>query len=47
MPDEIWDDAAQHDDEPQLAALVLQISNINLWNRLNVTTRQQTGVRTW
>lgn len=47
VPDEIWDDAAQHYDELQLAALILQIANINLWNRLNVTTRQQTGVHTW
>lgn len=47
VPDEIWEDAARHYDETQLAALVLQIANINLWNRLNVATRQQAGVHTW
>jgi len=47
VPDEIWDAAALHYDETQLAALVLQIANINLWNRLNVATRQQAGVHTW
>jgi len=47
VPDAIWDDAAQHYDEKELAALVLQIANINLWNRLNVATRQQAGVHTW
>ena len=47
VSDEIWADAARHFDEAQLAALVLQIANINLWNRLNVATRQQAGVHTW
>lgn len=47
VPDEVWADAAEHYDETQLAALVLQIANINLWNRLNVATRQQAGVHTW
>jgi alkylhydroperoxidase family enzyme len=39
--------AASHYDETQLAGLVLQIASINLWNRLNVATRQQAGVHTW
>ena len=43
VPDEIWDDAARHYDESALAALVLAIANINVWNRLNVATRQVTG----
>ena len=43
MPDEIWDEAARHYDETQLAALVLAIANINVWNRLNVATRQLAG----
>lgn len=47
VSDEIWADAARHFDEGQLAALVLQIANINLWNRLNVATRQQAGLHTW
>ena len=41
--DEIWDEAARHYDEQELAALVLSISTINVWNRLNVATRQVAG----
>jgi alkylhydroperoxidase family enzyme len=40
VPDAIWDAAAEHFDEQQLAALVLDIANINLRNRLNVATQQ-------
>lgn len=43
VPDEIWDQAAQHYDEPALASLILSIALINVWNRLNVTTRQVAG----
>ena len=43
VPDEIWDEAARHYDEPALAALTIAIATINTWNRLNVTTRQLAG----
>ncbi len=43
VPDEIWDEAARHYDEHALAALVIAIASINVWNRLNVTTRQVAG----
>ncbi len=43
VPDEIWERAAQHYDEKQLAALLLKIGIINVWNRLNVATRQVAG----
>ncbi len=43
VPDEIWDEAARHYDEPQLAALVISIASINAWNRINASTRQITG----
>ncbi len=43
VPDEIWQEAARHYDEPALAALVIQIALINVWNRLNVATRQVAG----
>lgn len=43
VPDEIYQEAAKHFDEPALAALILQIASINVWNRLNVTTRQVAG----
>jgi AhpD family alkylhydroperoxidase len=43
VPDEVWKEAAQHYSEPQLAALVMSIGLINLWNRLNAATRQVGG----
>ncbi|HEY8195022.1 MAG TPA: carboxymuconolactone decarboxylase family protein [Hyphomicrobium sp.] len=43
VSDEIWDEAAKHYDEPALAALVLWIATSNLYNRLNVATRQPAG----
>lgn len=45
VSDEIWNEAARHYDEKALASLILQIAAINVWNRLNVTTRQPAG--TW
>jgi len=44
VPDEIWDAAARHYDERGLAALILMIATANLFNRLNVSTRQPAGV---
>ncbi|WP_433235074.1 carboxymuconolactone decarboxylase family protein [Streptosporangium sp. CA-135522] len=41
--DEIWDAAATHFNEKQLAALVLMIGVTNMFNRLNATTRQIAG----
>jgi AhpD family alkylhydroperoxidase len=46
VPDPIWDEAARHYDEKALAALVLTIATTNVFNRLNVTTRQVAG-GTW
>jgi AhpD family alkylhydroperoxidase len=43
VPDSIWDEAARHYDEQELAALVLSIASINVWNRLNVATQQVAG----
>ena len=43
VPDEVWDEAARHYDENALAGLVLAIASINVWNRLNVATRQPAG----
>jgi AhpD family alkylhydroperoxidase len=47
VPDDVWEEAARHYDEPTLAALVLQIASINVWNRLNVATRQVAGAYEW
>ncbi len=43
VPDEVWDEAARHYDETQLGGLILAIASINVWNRLNVATRQVAG----
>jgi AhpD family alkylhydroperoxidase len=43
VPDAIWDAAAEHFDEAQLGALVLDIATVNLWNRLHIATRQVVG----
>jgi AhpD family alkylhydroperoxidase len=43
VPDEIWDEAARHYDEPALAALIINIALTNFWNRINATTRQAAG----
>ncbi|MET9887072.1 carboxymuconolactone decarboxylase family protein [Streptomyces sp. NPDC006430] len=43
VPDEVYDEAARHYDEQQLAALILSISTVNVWNRINLATRQQAG----
>ena len=43
VPDAIWDAAAEHFDEVQLGALVLDIATVNLWNRLNIATQQVVG----
>jgi AhpD family alkylhydroperoxidase len=43
VPDEIWAEAARHYDETALAALLIAISSVNVWNRLNVATRQVAG----
>jgi len=38
-----WNEAARHYNEQQLAALVLYIAMTNVWNRLNVATKQGAG----
>ena len=43
VPDALWNEVARHYDEKGLASLLLTISSINVWNRLNVATRQVAG----
>jgi AhpD family alkylhydroperoxidase len=43
VPDEVWQEAARHYDERALSALILAIAATNVFNRLNVTTRQVAG----
>jgi AhpD family alkylhydroperoxidase len=47
VSDEIWDAAASHYDEKKLGGLVMWIALTNLFNRVNVTTRQAAGSKTW
>ncbi len=43
VPDSIWDEGTKHYDEAELASIILAIGLINIWNRLNVTTKQVAG----
>jgi AhpD family alkylhydroperoxidase len=43
VPDAVWNEASKHYNERGLAALLLAIATINVWNRLNVSTRQVAG----
>lgn len=43
VTDEIWDEAARHYSKQELGTLLLAITAINIWNRLNVATRQIAG----
>jgi AhpD family alkylhydroperoxidase len=43
VSDEVWDEAARHFDDKQLAGLVLWVATTNLFNRLNATTKQPAG----
>ncbi|MFI5944583.1 carboxymuconolactone decarboxylase family protein [Streptomyces uncialis] len=40
VPDDVWEEAARHYDERGLGVLMMQIGLVNLWNCVNVTTRQ-------
>lgn len=43
VPDDIWNEAAGHFEEVELAALVTHIALINTFNRINAATRQIAG----
>ena len=43
VPDEIWEKAALHYSEQELGAMVIGIGLVNLWNRVNVATKQVPG----
>jgi AhpD family alkylhydroperoxidase len=46
VSDELWAEVARHYEETALAALILSIGAINVWNRLNATVKQVAGA-TW
>jgi len=43
VTDELWAEVSRHYDEPTLAALILSIASINVWNRLNASVKQIAG----
>lgn len=43
VPDGVWAEAARHFDEKSLAALLVHMSLVNVWNRLNNATAQVAG----
>ena len=45
VPDPLWREVSRHFDEKQIAALLINIAQINLWNRLNVAIRQGVASR--
>ncbi len=50
VPDELWERVGEHYDEKGLASLLLMIAVTNVFNRLNVPTRQppqQAGAEAW
>ena len=47
VPEEIWNEATLHYDEKALAALIVWIATTNLFNRVNVTTKQVAGEQPW
>src|SRR5262249_15935944 len=47
VPDAIWDEATKYFNERELSGLLLWIATTNLFNHLNVPTRQPAGVQSW
>ncbi|MFC0602139.1 carboxymuconolactone decarboxylase family protein [Streptomyces palmae] len=43
IPDAVYDEAARHFGEEELARLIALIFTANAWNRMNVTTRKTPG----
>jgi len=43
VPDDVWNAAAEHFTDEQLASIVLWIAVTNMFNRVNATTRQPAG----
>lgn len=40
VSDEVWTEVSKHFCETELAALVLEVATVNLWNRVNAATPQ-------
>jgi AhpD family alkylhydroperoxidase len=46
VSDEVWAEAARHYDEQGLCAILIAVTAVNVWNRLNAATRQVAGAWT-
>lgn len=40
VPDEVWAQAREHWSEEEVANLIIAISTINVWNRIQITTQR-------
>ena len=47
VPDDVWKEATRHYDEKALSSLILWIALTNIFNRLNITTKQIAGSVEW
>jgi AhpD family alkylhydroperoxidase len=53
VPDKIWEEVSKHYNQSELSGLVMWIAITNMFNRINVTTRQiagewsKSGVQEW
>jgi AhpD family alkylhydroperoxidase len=45
VPDALWSEVRRHFDETETSALLLSISAINVWNRLNAAVKQVVGAK--
>jgi AhpD family alkylhydroperoxidase len=43
VPDVVWEKVVAHYSQPEIAALLVDIAQINSWNRFNVAVRQMVG----
>lgn len=41
VPDGVWAEASRHYDEQELGSIVVLIGLVNLWNRVNIATKQE------
>src|SRR5215475_11842352 len=46
VSDEVWTEVSRHYDEQGISALLIAITGVNVWNRLNAATRQPAGAWT-
>ena len=47
VPDDLWAEVTKYYDEEQVAALILQIATLNLFNRINVAVKEQADRPSW